>query len=680
MGTDSRKRLHAALAIVLAFGMLAAAPSASADGRVALVVGNGDYAAIGRLPNPGNDAADVAAALGRLGFDVTTVRDADRLAMSEALRTFTRESVGADVALVFYAGHGLEMDGVNYLVPVDARLERDTDVRFEAVDLDDVLAATAGAGLRVVILDACRNNPLARSMQRTSTTRSVSRGSFGALNEDLIGDETLVAYAAAAGTTAADGTGRNSPYTAALLEHLERPLEIGLLFREVRGQVLESTAGRQRPHEYASLLDEHYLGGAPGPGPVNVAGNASAGVGAQQETVFWQSVSTSDNPADLRAYLNRFPSGVFATLARNRLTELLAVDVTQLDAARLRLLAEGEDARAQIELARRHENGRNGVQQNNAEVVRWYRRAAEQGNARGQNTLGVMYLNGRRGLRQNDAEAIRWFRRAAEQEDPQGQANLGFVYENGRGIQRDYAKAARWYQQAAEQGNRQGQYSLGVMHGNGRGVQRDYAEAARWYRQAAEQGHAGGQYNLGVLYANGRGVQRNDADAVRWFRRAADQGHASAQGALGTLYDSGRGVQQDKAEAVRWYRRSAEQGNAIAQFNLGLQYERGEGVRRSDEEAVRWYVLAARQGHAGAQNNLGIMYDNGRGVRRNDEEAVRLYRRSAEQGNRAAQFNLGLSYEEGDGVRRDRLEAARWYRLAAEQGHEGARRRLDGLR
>ena len=246
---------------------LAAPWEATAAGRVALVVGNGTYAHIGRLPNPGNDAVDMAAALRRLGFDVTTVRDADRNAMTDALRVFTRESAGADMSLVFYAGHGLEMDGVNYLVPVDARLERDTDVRFEAVELDDVLASTTGAALRVVILDACRNNPLARSMQRTGASRSVSRGSFGNLDESLLGDETLVAYAAAAGTTADDGTGRNSPYTAALLSYLEQPLEIGLLFREVRARVLEATDGRQRPHEYASLLGEHYLRAEAGADP-----------------------------------------------------------------------------------------------------------------------------------------------------------------------------------------------------------------------------------------------------------------------------------------------------------------------------------------------------------------------------------------------------------------------------
>ena len=192
--------------------LLMSAPAALDAGRVALVVGNSTYAHIGRLPNAENDATDMSAALRRLGFEVKTELDADRVALNEALRAFTRRSAGADVALVFYAGHGIEMDGANYLVPVDARLERDVDVRFEAVTLEDLLASTLGASLRLVILDACRNNPLARSMQQTLAGRSVSGGSFGDLNEDLLGAETLVAYAAAAGTTAADGRGRNSIY------------------------------------------------------------------------------------------------------------------------------------------------------------------------------------------------------------------------------------------------------------------------------------------------------------------------------------------------------------------------------------------------------------------------------------------------------------------------------------
>ena len=190
---NGMKALRSFAIAVVAFVVLAAPAVVLADGRVALVVGNSTYAHIGRLPNAENDARDMSAALRRLGFEVTTELDADRVALSEALRTFTRRSLGADVALVFYAGHGIEMDRANYLVPVDARLERDVDVRFETVTLDDMLASTLGASLRLVILDACRNNPLARSMQRTLAGRSVSGGSFADLNEDLLGDETLVA-------------------------------------------------------------------------------------------------------------------------------------------------------------------------------------------------------------------------------------------------------------------------------------------------------------------------------------------------------------------------------------------------------------------------------------------------------------------------------------------------------
>ena len=319
--SSPRRGLVEVVGVLAALLLLVVPLPALAAGRVALVVGNSDYEHIGRLPNPTNDAADVGAALRRLGFEVTITRDAGRTALTDALRLFTRQSAGADVALVFYAGHGMEMDGVNYLLPVDARLELDTDVRFETVTLDDVLASTAGAGLRLVILDACRNNPLARSMQRTVRTRNVSNGSLGDLNEDLLGDETLVAYSAAAGTTADDGEGRNSPYASALLAHLEEPVELLTLFRWVRARVLTATSHRQRPHEYQSLVGEHYLsvsggGGVVAPDPVFV----------QQETAYWRSVENSTNPADLEEYLKRWPDGAFVQPARTRLAALRAPD------------------------------------------------------------------------------------------------------------------------------------------------------------------------------------------------------------------------------------------------------------------------------------------------------------------------------------------------------------------
>ena len=487
----------------LAFIVLAAPVVVLADGRVALVVGNSDYAHIGRLPNPDNDARDISAALRRLGFEVTTELDTDRVELTEALRAFTRQSAGADVSLVFYAGHGIEMDGVNYLVPVDARLERDVDVRFETVTVDDLLVSTSGASLRLLILDACRNNPLARSMQRTAATRSVSGGSFTDLNEDLLGNETLVAYAAAAGTTAADGRGRNSPYTSALLSHLETPLEIGLLFRRVRAQVLASTNGAQRPHEYHSLVGEHYLTRA-------LATGASVTVSAVSATAA-AGPTSDDSPRP----------------------DLPDIDVTELSIAALQERADAGDAATLAELGQRYETGR-GVPQDFGAAVALYRQAAERGNARGQGNLGAMYFNGT-GVERDDNVALAWFRRAADQGDARGQNGLGVIYDTGRGVERNDAAAIRWYRRAADQEYARAQANLGLMYHDGRGLSQDYKKAVQWFRRAADQGNSYGQANLAWMYENGRGVQRDRVEAARWYRRAAEQGHSWAQEQLDRL-------------------------------------------------------------------------------------------------------------------------------------------------
>ena len=494
--------LRSLVVAVVAFVVLAVPAVVLADGRVALVVGNSTYSHIGRLPNPDNDARDISAALRRLGFEVTIEFDADRVELTEALRAFTRRSAGADVSLVFYAGHGIEMDGVNYLVPVDARLERDVDVRFETVTVDDLLVSTSGASLRLVILDACRNNPLARSMQRTAAFRSVSGGSFADLNEDLLGDETLVAYAAAAGTTAADGRGRNSPYTAALLSHLETPLEIGLLFRRVRAQVLAATNGAQRPHEYHSLVGEHYL-------TRTLAAGASVTVTA---AVAADPVAVDPPRPDPEE-----------------------TDVTDLPVAALRELAEAGDAEAQTELGERYEEGRDGVARDYEAAVALYRRAAEQGDARGQGNLGAMYDNGW-GVPQDDEIAVRWHRRAVEQGNARAQNGLGSMYRDGLGgVLQDYTEAVRWFRLSAEQGDFRGQTNLGTMYRTGRGVQQDYREAVRWYRLSASQGYAFAQASLGFMYENGRGVRRDRVEAVRLYRLAADQGHSWAREQLDRL-------------------------------------------------------------------------------------------------------------------------------------------------
>ena len=232
--------------LVAVFGL----SPAMAARRVALVVGNSKYENVTALTNPANDAAAVAAALKKSGFD--EVRLVENLGQSQflrALRDFSSSVSGAETALVYFAGHGVEVDGRNYLVPVDATLARSTDVEFEAISLDSVRAAVSGASkLRVVILDACRNNPftLVSGNGKRAVTRGLARVEPGA-NE-------LVAYAAREGTVANDGGGANSPYAAAIVKNIAEPnLDVRLLFGRVRDDVLAATNGEQEPFTYGTL-------------------------------------------------------------------------------------------------------------------------------------------------------------------------------------------------------------------------------------------------------------------------------------------------------------------------------------------------------------------------------------------------------------------------------------------
>ena len=331
-------RLASWLAVVVLTSLCG---SALAVPRVALVIGNAAYAHAPALANPVHDATDVAAALTRLGFTVTRIENAGYAALRRGLMEFQRAASASEVAVVFYAGHGIEVDQRNFLVPVDARLANDQDVEFEAVPLDLVSRAVERAsGLRLVILDACRENPFAVTMQRAGATRSIGRG----LARVEPSGETLVAYAAREGTVAEDGAGRNSPYSEALLAYLEEPgLEVGLMFRKVRDAVLASTGGRQEPFTYGSLSSRGtYLGTPPASAMVSpvVAGSgesesvserltaeqlAAKRLADEKELEFWKSVKDSDDPADIQAYQDRYPGGSYEILARNRLKRLEGV-------------------------------------------------------------------------------------------------------------------------------------------------------------------------------------------------------------------------------------------------------------------------------------------------------------------------------------------------------------------
>src|SRR5712672_1145697 len=240
--------------VLLAAALLVSEP-AFAEKRVALILGNSVYQNVPPLSNPINDGAVMAATFKNAGYDVVSRFDLSALDTRRVLRDFADQARDADIAVVYYAGHGIEVDGGNYLIPVDAKLERDTDVYDEALSLDRVLIAIEPAKkLRLVILDACRDNPFAKTMKRTVASRGIGQG---LAKVEPTSPNVLIAYSAKAGSTAADGDGKNSPFTVALSKHLTTPgLDVRRAFGYVRDDVLRSTGNRQEPFVYGSLGGE----------------------------------------------------------------------------------------------------------------------------------------------------------------------------------------------------------------------------------------------------------------------------------------------------------------------------------------------------------------------------------------------------------------------------------------
>ena len=298
------------------FLLLAGVSAAHAERRVALVIGNSAYQHTGLLANPKNDAADVTAALKRHGFEVTEGYDLDKAAMDRIIRRFADQMRGAPVAVFFYAGHGLQVGGQNYLVPVDAELVTASSLDFEMVRLDLVhRAMEREASTNILFIDACRNNPLARNLARTMGTRSTAIGRGLAPVEAGVG--TLVSFSTQPDNVALDGTGRNSPFAGALVRQMSSSNDdLSALLIAVRNDVIAETQRKQVPWEHSALTGRFYFSQSP------------AAAIDTRDAALWDMIKDSNNPALFEAYLKRYASGQFAAPARERLKSLQVAAVT----------------------------------------------------------------------------------------------------------------------------------------------------------------------------------------------------------------------------------------------------------------------------------------------------------------------------------------------------------------
>lgn len=327
------------LIMLMLSSLAVAAPAPVQERRVALVIGNSSYRNAPALPNTVNDARDMVGALRAVGFEVIDGLDLDKRGMDGALTRFARLAQDADAVMFYFAGHGFQFNGENYLVPVEARIEDEIGVQYETTRLADVVTALNFAkGVKIMVLDACRNNPFVGLLAKRQVTRGFVVGAGLAPVQRAQG--MVIAYATQANDVAADGAGRNSPFTAALVREIGQPgLEVAALFRRVQKSVYDETQGKQTPELSLSLLGDFYLNRE------------------ETDADVWRRIRSADDPAMLKDFIQRYPASFFAIDARTRLDliERRALEIGERDRLAREFAAR---ERALLERLERAEQGR----------------------------------------------------------------------------------------------------------------------------------------------------------------------------------------------------------------------------------------------------------------------------------------------------------------------------------
>jgi len=725
--------MSARLLAFLALLLFLSPNSAFADKRVALLIGNSAYTAVSQLTNPAHDVETMKAAFEGAGFDkVDTVFDLGHDALIRALRSFEDESQGADVAVVYYSGHGMEMNGENYLVPVDAKLQSDRDVEDEAVSLDRVMRSVDNAKrLKLIILDACRNNPFVASMKHVKGTKGVDKGLARVEPSDA---DTLIAFAARAGTVASDGDDGNSPFAAALAKRLVEPgIDIRIALGNVRDDVLAATNRRQEPFAYGSLgggqvflskIEIKVEVTPPVTPTVQMPGiNPCADAAAH-----WAEAQKFDRLEFYKRHLALFGECAFADFAKLKIEEkeaqLKSGNAPPEDAIKLatlptqqtpagaapatecdRLAADAEDGDrvatpvsfASIDAPRAVTACRDATKQyptsgrlflqlaialdkseDYSGAVEAYQRAVDLGSVKAIRSLADKYDAGS-GVTQDQTKAFTLYTRAVDKGDPKAFNDLGFYYQNGMGTAKDVAKALDLYRRGSEKGDPKATYNYGYMFENGVGTTQDYAEAARQFQKAADLDHASATAELGYLYEQGLGVTADATRAAQLYQKASDLGSDMATDSLAYLYQKGSGVSKDLTKAVELYQKAADHGYAASIRNLGYMYDLGLGIDKDQAKAAELYRKAGDQGDATALFNLGYLYQYGEGVSADLPKAAELYQQASDKGSLSATDSLGFMYQKGLGVQEDLGKAAELYKQAADKGLAASLRNLGFL-
>ncbi len=616
------------LSAFLVFLVALMAGPAMAQQKIALVIGISDYKVGGKLPQTLIDAGKVSASLTEVGFSTTTLvkPNLSKAELEDALLAFSEKAERADVAVLYFAGHGMQYADDNWLIPASADLRSEAHIRLQGVPLADVVELMKPARFKIIILDACRNNPF---VLRWGATRSAGEG-LGRMIAAAIPTGSLVAFSAAAGQKVPD----NGVYADALARWIKAEgIELRQLFDRVRRDVQQKTP--TAAPEYTTKYDGLFS---------FTAGHTADPAALAPDQMAQARISELEQRlAELEKQLRAAPptTGAASSTVINALVE------SGIAAYR----REDYDAAADS-----------------------WRTACEGGHAIGCATLASLYELGH-GVEPDDKEARRLYSKACSAGSDVSCAGLGAMYESGRGGAQDFDEARRLYQKTCTTDETSGCVYLGRLYLTGVSVAQDLSQAKMLFEMSCNDETVLGCAGLGSLYASGAGATQDFAEALRLFEKACEGGNVSGCAGLANLYVDGLGLEKDLPEARRLYEASCEAGEPTACVLLGDLLREGQSFTQDYPQALRLYQKACDWGIPTGCTNTAGMYLNGFGVTQDYAHASIFYDRACGGGEMMACIMSGdLRLDQGGPGDRD--GALQLYRQACEAGEEDGCTRL----
>ena len=631
------------LIIVLGLLLTVFAQASHAARRAAIVVGNGEYK-FAALANPKNDAKLIASTLTELDFDVLLFYDIKKAATKDLENAVRTHLIGAEMAILYYAGHAVQYKGQNLLLPVDVRTGSAKQVFDDAITLDKLIDIINDdpVGIKLIILDACRNSPLADEEGLQAGLANTESGS----------GQVLIAFATGAGEVAYDGTGVNSPYSTALANALQQTdLDIYDIFRSVRGDVRQATNGSQIPWITGSIETKFVFREGDHNGAGSQAAASAGGDGLTLDEVLWHFIRESPDPEDFERFAKVFPDSKYTPEAAKR----SQITITAL--ADRGIYLEGALTSTTIAAGPPSDQANQAA---SAEFV--FQQAGERSVDETFRIWPHQMPDTQRGMKAivNDCDLY-----AADPNDPQ---RIVPGVTNGLVNVRDGLRACA-FALAADRTNPRLQFQLGrALEIAGR-----YDWAEHFYTMAGDQQYSAALVNLGYMARVGMGRKVDYNRALDYYLRAADLGNLRARTNVGTAFIRGQGVPTNAQEGILWYRLAASSGWTNAITALGDSYRGGVGVEKDLAEAARLYAAAADAGQIDAMSNLGRAYVSGAGVDKDVRRGLDLMLRATDMGNQYAPYYAARLFLNGeDDVPPDPARARNLLDLSARRGFENA--------